>query len=143
DGKRIFGANNMWVRVWDAAMSQDTPILKGHTTAFSPDGKRIVSSGFLGGDYTVKVWDAATGQETRTLKGHTHEVLSLAFSLDGTRIVGGVSGSHDGIKVWDAATGQETLTLRGHRAHVKSVAVSPDGKRIVSGSYDHTVKVWD
>jgi hypothetical protein len=46
-------------------------------------------------------------RSARTVRGS-----SVAFSRDGTRIVG---ASHDGtLKVWDAETGQETLTFTGH-----------------------------
>jgi WD40 repeat protein len=71
--------------------------------SFSPDGKRIVSSG---GSFKkpgeIKVWDAQTGQETLTLKGHSGSVLSVSFSPDGKRIV---SGSSDRtLKVWDISS---------------------------------------
>ena len=64
--------------------------------AFSPDGKRIVSSS---GDSTLKFWDAESGQEMLTLKGHSSSVRSVSFSPDGKRIV---SGSFDKtVKIWD------------------------------------------
>jgi WD40 repeat protein len=48
--------------------------------------------------YTVKVWDADRGNELITLKGHTGQVMSVAFSPDGKRIV---SASDDQtVKVW-------------------------------------------
>jgi WD40 repeat protein len=56
------------------------------------------------------VWDAVTGQQVgEALRGHEDEVMSVAFSSDGTRIV---SGSYDKtIRVWDAATGQVNVGL--------------------------------
>jgi hypothetical protein len=55
------------------------------SAAFSPDGKRVVSSSH---DGTVKVWNA------------TPAAPSAAFSPDGKRVV---SSSHDGtVKVWNA-----------------------------------------
>jgi WD40 repeat protein/tRNA A-37 threonylcarbamoyl transferase component Bud32 len=80
-------------------------------------------------------------QNQRSLKGHTGNVLSVAFSPDGKRIVGG--SDDQTVKVWDAISGQELLTLKAHTLLVRTVAFSPDGKRIVSGSYDKTLKVWD
>lgn len=61
----------------------------GHTyyveaCAFSPDGKRIVSSSW---DKTLKLWNSETGEELNTLRGHTHSVHACAFSPDGKRIV--------------------------------------------------------
>ena len=49
----------------------------------------------------------------RTLEGHTSEVLSVAFSPDGTRVV---SGSLDRlVKVWDVETGAEVGSVLGVR----------------------------
>ncbi|KAG5716403.1 hypothetical protein E4T56_gene2461 [Termitomyces sp. T112] len=69
------------------------------------------------------------------------EVMSVAFSPDGTHIV---SGSEDKtICVYDSSTGAEVLQLTGHTSSVSSVAYSPDGTHIVSGSEDKTICVWD
>ncbi|KAF8664862.1 hypothetical protein AX14_006690, partial [Amanita brunnescens Koide BX004] len=76
----------------------------------------------------------------KSLDGHKDYVLSVAFSIDGTRIV---SGSEDkSVRVWDASTGEELKTLYGHSDYVRSVAFSSDGTRIVSGSNDMSVRVW-
>ncbi|KAL1741862.1 WD40-repeat-containing domain protein, partial [Schizophyllum fasciatum] len=77
-----------------------------------------------------------------TLQEHEHQVLSVAFSRDGTRIV---SGSLDNtIRVWDAdATTQVGEAFRGHEGPVISVAFSLDGTRIATGSIDATVRIWD
>ncbi|KAG2064452.1 prolyl oligopeptidase, partial [Suillus decipiens] len=72
--------------------------------------------------------------------GHTHNVKSVSFSPDGTRIV---SGSDDEtVRLWDIATGQPIgQPLRGHAEGVRSVSFSRDGTRIISCSYV-TVRVW-
>jgi WD40 repeat protein len=76
-----------------------------------------------------------------TLTGHTNDVISVAYSPDGSQIV---SGSWDKtIKIWDASTGAEIRTLTGHTNGVISVAYSPDGSQIASGSDDNTMKIWD
>ena len=67
--------------------------LKGHErgvqgVAFSPDGKRLASTG--GGLEKkekrvygeVKVWDAQTGKEVLSLRGHATGVEGVAFSPD-------------------------------------------------------------
>jgi WD40 repeat protein len=76
-------------------------ILKMHgsgvtSVAFSPDGKRIVSTSL---DKTLKVWDAETGKEIRTLDEQTDGVWSVAYSPNGKRIV---LGSMDKtIRIWE------------------------------------------
>jgi eukaryotic-like serine/threonine-protein kinase len=79
-----------------------------------------------------------------TLKGHRNRVVSVAYSLDGTRLV---SASHDGtVKFWDAETGRETGSLgslAGQRTIILTVAFSPDGKYLASAGSDQTIKVWN
>jgi WD40 repeat protein len=106
--------------------------------AFSPDGKRIASSGF---GHVLRVWDVKTGREVLMLDGHEGPVTSVAFSPDGSRIASG--GWDKNIGIWDAVNGHQLFTLKGHADKVQSVSFSPDGKRIVSGSWDKTMKVWD
>ncbi|MEL6490403.1 MAG: caspase family protein, partial [Cyanobacteria bacterium J06621_3] len=80
-------------------------------------------------------------QEMNRLEGHESEVLSLAFSPDGQRIV---SGSKDGtLRFWDAQTGVPLSDLlKGHESEVWSVAFSLDNQRIVSGGRDG-IRLWD
>ncbi|KIX08794.1 uncharacterized protein Z518_03451 [Rhinocladiella mackenziei CBS 650.93] len=74
----------------------------------------------------------------QTLEGHSREVISVVFSLDGTRLA---SGSDDStVRVWDVQTGECRHTLEGHSDGVSSVIFSPDGARLASGSRDSTVR---
>ncbi len=92
---------------------------------------------------TVHIVTISTAAEVGPAsEAHTDDVVSLAFTPDGTRLV---SGSHDKtLRLWDTATGLPIgEPLSGHQAEVVSVAVSPDGTLIASGSLDHTVRLWD
>ena len=144
DGKRIASAayGDSRIKVLNAVTTEEIMTLSGKSIwdsfiSFSPDNKLIASAQ----DNDIKIWDSTSGAELMILRGHEGWVRSVAFSLDGKRIVSG--GADNTIKVWDISTSENLLTLSGHGGSVSSVAFTPDGMQIVSGSWDNTIKVWD
>jgi WD40 repeat protein len=83
----------------------------------------------------------APGTIIYTYTGHSEQVLAVAWSPNGKRIV---SGSRDmTLQVWDAFTGKHTQIFHGHTDAVPSVAWSPDNRYVASASWDKTVQLWD
>ncbi|UGX93643.1 caspase family protein [Bradyrhizobium barranii subsp. barranii] len=96
------------------------------SVAFSPDGRRVLSSGV---DTTVKVWESGTGELLQTLGGHFDFVNAVTFSRDGKRII---SGSEDAtIRIWDAQSGALLVTLVGG-ADGSWLAITPAGFFVAS-----------
>ncbi|HZZ80514.1 MAG TPA: hypothetical protein VFE62_18570 [Gemmataceae bacterium] len=105
--------------------------------AFSPDGKRFISTSY---DGTLRLFNAKTYKQLRTLEGHAGKVWCVAFSADGKHAVSG--GFDSTVRLWDLATGIGK-TFDGHKDYVRSVAISGDGKWILSGGDDRTVRLWN
>lgn len=79
---------------------------------------------------------------TNILRGHTDPITSVAFSIDGERIVSGFGDKN--IRVWSVETGNTVSgPFKGHTGWVSSVAFSPNGKGIVAGSEDQNIQVWN
>lgn len=75
-----------------------------------------------------------------TLPGHEGEVISLAFSPDGSLLASGdTTGT---IKLWRVADGGEVRTIKGHEGQVSFVAFSTDGTLIMTGGSDQMLKSW-
>jgi WD40 repeat protein len=131
-------------RILDAYNGQLLINLPGHVSTvldvnFSPDGKRLVSSG---ADRMIKIWDTGSGRELLTIKADSDNVR-VAYSPNGLQFASvGVSGTP---KIWDADSGQLLRTLPAtNPPHVlMSVAFNPNGKRLAAGSVDGIVTVWD
>ena len=143
DGKRVLSGN----KLWDAATGQiiRTYEKADSAIAFSPDGKRFLT---VYGNM-LRLWDVGTAEMIRSFEGHMSEVLSAAFSPDGTWVLSG-SGSlrdpyskDDTLKLWDADTGQLLHTTEARTYPIWSVAFSPDGALALSGSKDKALKLFD
>ena len=129
-----------------------------NSIAYSPDGKKLVSSSPSG---EIKIWDADNGELLRTIErqistayffdkngtlsgieeNYVWSVYSVAFSADGKTLASG--GNASNVKLWDADTGELLRTLGGHSKDVVSIAFAPDGNTLASGSKDKTIKLWD
>jgi uncharacterized caspase-like protein len=91
-------------------------------------------------DKTIKLWRVTDGELVRTLSGFRGQVSSVAFSPDGTLVMG---GSEDGtVRLYSVVTGSETHRLEPQADSVWTVGFSADGKLAASGSADKTVKLW-
>jgi WD40 repeat protein len=72
------------------------------------------------------------------LRGHSDEVLSVAFSPDGEKLV---SASRDGdARLWDLSMGTVAV-LRGHGGAVFDASFSTDGRWIVTAG-PTTAGIW-
>ncbi len=76
-----------------------------------------------------------------TLALHSKDILSVAFSSDGSRAA---SGDRDNtVIVWDARTWTPTATLKGHSNNVQALAFAGKGRQLASGANDQSVIIWD
>lgn len=104
-----------------------------YSTAFSPDGSRLVTAGAQ-----VRLWNTVTGQQEAQFDTPLL-ALSVAVSPDGHRIV---TGGFE-MRLWDDTGKSVAPPLEGHHGVVDSVAFSPDGRRIASAGRDGTVRLWN
>jgi WD40 repeat protein/serine/threonine protein kinase len=133
DGRTVAAGCSSQVLLLDVAGGAAATLLCGHAQpinglAFSPDGRRLVSSS---SDHTVRIWDAATGRENNCLSQHGKPVGPVVFSPDGKTLA---SGGEDGqVLLWNVAQAQELMALGDHVAPVNALAFSTDGKILVAG----------
>jgi WD40 repeat protein/DNA-binding CsgD family transcriptional regulator len=69
------------------------------------------------------------------------DVLSVAFSADGTLLAAG--DTEGKIHLWALTSGKKLAILKAHTGWVRSVAFHPDGQILASASDDRTIKLLD
>ena len=75
----------------------------------------------------------------QVLQGHTHDVRSIAWHPDGTRVASGARD--DTMRIWDAETGQLLRTIENDGS-IWALAWSPEGDRLASVSGPELI-IWD
>ncbi|KAG8950697.1 hypothetical protein FRC03_012786 [Tulasnella sp. 419] len=95
----------------------------------------------------IATWDIENGTLIDIFNAYSIEVMSIAISPDGSRIISSSSGS--GAVVWDMGSswaspswGNDDSSEKVHTGPVRSVAFSPDGSKFASAA-DDTVVLWD
>ena len=144
DGQSLVtGSYDDTVKMWNVVTGQE--IWSVETTedavALSTDGCLLAT----GGGTKMSLRDPRTGQVRLTLSGLHHDVHSLAFSPDGTRLASGGEtgdGKAGELMLWDPQSGQVVQTL-ANLGSVTSVAFSPDGRTLASGGRDKAVHFWN
>ena len=124
------------IRLWDLESGRLRHVFPGRVAAVSPDGA-VLATGGEGENDRLQLWDTSTG-ELRLDLGEG-SVTALAFSPDGTQIVGG--GRAHLVRVWDRTTGR-LLYQWPTEIWDMSLEVSPDGTFVLaagSGNLD----VWN
>jgi WD40 repeat protein len=154
DGKRIAtglgiapvsGSAVMWdagdgSRLWQAGL----PLVAaaGGSLAFSPDGRRLMTTGLFGEAGVADVLDAADGHPIATLRppvDHQGRPGSVSFSHTGTLVAFGSGGRFSGVHLFRTTDWSYAGTLPGPDL---AVAFSPTEDRLIGGGNDRVVRSY-
>jgi WD40 repeat protein len=146
DGKVLAsGAEDGTIRLRDAATGRLIRTLRDHHhleavthLAFSPDGARIASAGFM--RQAVSLWDVATGYLVRTIKVKAGDIRDLAFAPDGVHLASACEDRR--LRILDVTRDQESRALP-EDSPATGVAFGPDGSFIATALGDRTVTIRD
>ena len=140
----VTASDDNTLKLWDARDGALVSTLTGHQDKVIAlavslrDGQ--VASGALDG--TIKFWDLINGRVLKEINQGT-EVMSLAFSPDGRRLLSGVGRAPYVTHVWDAATGSEVASYGGHDNIVLATALAGNGLAATAGGNDNEIHLWD
>ena len=107
--------------------------------AVSPDGRTFAAGA---SDGTTRLWDIATERVIRTFPGHTDSVLSVTFSLDGSKIMTGSTLRDSTARFFDVASGASLNTLTNIR-DARKIVFTPDSVNVLIGTSDNQIKLWN
>ena len=133
-----------WRYLWNLCQGNQLATLTGHTgtvtcAAFSPQGNLLASGSH---DGTVRIWDAASYKPITTLKVTSNAVWSVAFTLEGQRLM---TVCNQKVQFWDVHSWQALSSFPGSMA-----ALSATGTLLATAESSPffwepagAVKLWD
>jgi WD40 repeat protein len=148
DGKRAFSvsAGDRTFRFWDLETGKELGKIDCTRPPLSAVG--LSSSGALAlhvdeEQHAIVLWDTEHATAIGQLKGHTREIVSIAVSPDGRRVL---SAGRDGTaRLWDSATTRELQRFSGFFLDRHCVGFTSDSRYAVllSGAPVQFLAVWD
>jgi WD40 repeat protein len=152
DGKSVASAGaDKIILLWDASTGQvRNTIGTEHvgTLAFSPDGAILASTiAKRRSNDSISLWNTTSGQCLGTLTKERDEGdTSVAFSLDGRRLLTGGAACDGCVRLWDLETREQLWKIRwleGGNQEVKALTLGPDGRSYAAGSRAGTVQIGE
>lgn len=139
--------NDNQIVLWDATSTERKELkrLNGHLDRitflhFSRDSKYLVSSS---DDKTAILWDVETGRKLLTFSGHKKELVGVALSPDGARLV---TLAVDSAAMWDSKSGKKVceLELKAGTPLKRATAATftPSGTHVIIAARK-SITVWD
>ena len=118
---RTYGAQGLWLT--DAA--------------YSPDGRRIATSGQKG---SVVIWDAATAEQVARAPDVGGPVDDVAFSPNSRWLA--AAGRDGRARLIDVATGRVQAELKGSNRPVYAVTITADGQQVLTADDTGIIRSW-
>lgn len=134
---RGFEWHHLWRLCCVTTFAQPVLTRGAATVAYSPDGKRLVTSGRR---QSVKILDAETGRELRLPNGDFGQAHTAVYSHDGLWLA--AADQNGVIKLLNTLTGDKKLLRQNQSGMILSLAFSPDSQTLASGNFDGTVRIW-
>ena len=103
--------------------------------AYSPDGRLLA----LASGSVLRLWDTQRGLDLGYLSGAGEQVLSVAFSADGRRVVAGSGDTL--VRVWDVDSGGEVASVQSEVGFPVAAAFSADDRWLALGG--QRVAIYD
>ena len=156
DGKMVLsGSADKTVKLWDVNSGRLIKPLESFddsvsSATFSPTGDRIaaISTGVIKRE--IRVWSVRSNASPVRIPLTQFALSFIAFSRDGSEIVGSGAGDDGSIAIWDASNGSLLRSFGAYSAKVNWAAVSPDGARLLASGVDrqssgegYAIKVFD
>ena len=144
-GEVAWKAPGYFDHVNSVALSRDGSLLVTGSSDWRFARQRLAAGAVQIGPGAVRLWEARTGRFIRRLGEPGEQVMAVALSADGRRVVAGcgINGGNGAVRAWDAATGAALWSARDDAKEVLAVAFAPDGARVAAGADDGTVRVRD
>src|SRR5262249_32885913 len=105
--------------------------------AFSPDGTRLLSAGFIRASK-----ESSDRRPVGADEAYRYGLLATGIVAAAYHVRDHYLTKRHVINVWNTATGQIVQPLEGHQGTIEALALSHRGRRCLSGAKDGTARAW-